>query len=124
MSDQEPQTPAAEPPPEPPINTLPVATEPQSSYLAQMGRGFVAFWLLLLGIGGIVGLVAMAALLGHPPPGIGGFVALAILLVGLGAVGVFLLNSRRKYGPGMVPGLLIGLGLLGLSAGICFVAAR
>lgn len=124
MSDQEPQTPAAQPPSDPPINPTPIATEPQSSYFVQMLVGVVSFWLLLFGIAGIIGLVVMVAQKQHLPPNVGLLVALEILLLGLGALGVFLLNSRRKYGRGMVPDLLIGLEVLGLSAGICFVATR
>lgn len=121
MPEDQPQlTPAAEPS-EPQSPTTPETTETQpvkkASYGAQVFLGIVLAWLLLPGAVGFV--LGGAATFKNPP-----FMLLAgVSLLPL-CLGALVLVRRRKCGPGLGVGFLIGLALLGLVLGLCFASFR
>jgi hypothetical protein len=115
MPEDQPQMPAPEQPSEPQSNTTPAVTEPQpaakSSFGVQMLLGVGASLLLLVGIGSLIVLFSL-----HPPGFLPNLVW-PLIPTGLGAL---LLVRRAKRGPGLWVGFLLGLGIVGLAAGICF----
>ena len=126
MSDEPSQIPSAEQSPEPPREPTPATTETPPAkgpnYLGQMALGCALFFFLLMGGGGVVGTIA--TLRGNMSGNAwvtGLLIGLTLTLAGLG-VSARLWRARR--GRGYVAGLLLALGLVGLAAGICFVATR
>ena len=83
-----------------------------------MMLGCASFFLMALGAAGL--FVVSAVMDGrrfHPEAGL--YIALSVLLAGSG---VWLFVWRYKHGRGLIPGFLLGLGLVGLAAGFCFIA--
>jgi hypothetical protein len=127
MSDDLPPIRPTQPPSEPTTapTTVPTETQPppESAYVVQMLLGFVAFWCLFLGTIGS-GLYGMAMIQMRSMGNRGFPTAIGIIPLVLLGAGVSMWIWRYKRGRGFVPGLLTGLGLLGLGAGICFTTMR
>jgi hypothetical protein len=114
MPENQPQIPAPEQPLAPQSNTTPAVTEAppaaKSSFGVQMLLGLGAFLLLLVGIGSLIILISL-----RPR----GFLPNLVWPLIPTALGVFLLVRRARRGPGLWVGFLLGLGIVGLAAGIC-----
>jgi hypothetical protein len=121
MPEDQPQIPPAARPSEPQSTTTPETTEAQpvkkATYGGQVFLGILSCWLLLPGTVGLV--VGIGGALTAPP-----FILLAgVSLIPLG-LGAAVIAGRRKLGPGLGVGFLIGLALLGLAIGLCFASFR
>ncbi len=120
MPDNQPEMASAQQPPQPqsappPAPTTP-APAPKASYVAQLLLGVLAFFLLLIGIGGFVLFLAIG-----PRNLVDAAVSVVALLIPIG-LGVWIPIRRWRRGPGVLVGFLIGLGVSALAFGICAFA--
>ena len=122
MSDDNTNARRPEEPPEPQDNPSPAGNQippPEDrSFPLQMVLGVISSGLLA---SGTIGLIVVIVLMQQRLPNGVGFLVLTLIPL---CLGVLLFVQRRKYGPGLVPGLLTGVGLMVLAAGLCFAMAR